>query len=111
MWDVDFRTAVAQAELADRERPGAFHTLVFHRPDGEDFLIDTTRPELVPACVAVVVHPSDERYKALVGSQVTTPLFGASVPVVEHPAGAARQGHWGGDGLYLRGPDRRDLVA
>ena len=85
LWDVDFRTAVAQAELADRERPGAFHTLVFHRSDGEDFLIDTTRPELLPACVAVVVHPSDERYKGLVGSQVTTPLFGASVPVVEHP--------------------------
>jgi valyl-tRNA synthetase len=84
LWDVDFRTAVAQAELADRERPGAFHTLAFHRSDGEDFLIDTTRPELLPACVAVVVHPSDERYKALVGSHVTTPLFGASVPVVEH---------------------------
>ena len=85
LWDIDFRTAVAQAELADRERPGAFHTLVFHRADGEDFLIDTTRPELLPACVAVVVHPSDERFKGLVGSQVTTPLFGASVPVVEHP--------------------------
>jgi valyl-tRNA synthetase len=85
LWDVDFRTAVAQAELVDRERPGAFHTLVFHRADGEDFLIDTTRPELLPACVGVVVHPSDERFKGLVGSQVTTPLFGASVPVVEHP--------------------------
>ncbi len=85
LWDVDFRTAVAQAELADRERPGAFHTLVFHRADGEDFLIDTTRPELLPACVAVVVHASDERFKGLVGSQVTTALFGASVPVVEHP--------------------------
>lgn len=84
LWDVDFRTAVAQAELADRERPGAFYTLVFHRPDGEDLLIDTTRPELLPACVAVVVHPSDERYKALVGARVTTPLFGASVPVVVH---------------------------
>jgi valyl-tRNA synthetase len=84
LWDVDFRTAVAQAELADRERPGAFHTLAFHRPDGEDLLIDTTRPELLPACVAVVVHPSDERYKALVGSQVATPVFGASVPVLEH---------------------------
>ncbi|HUC14222.1 MAG TPA: valine--tRNA ligase [Acidimicrobiales bacterium] len=84
LWDVDFRTAVAQAELADRERPGAFHTLAFHRSDGEDFLIDTTRPELLPACVAVVVHPSDERYKGLIGSQVTTPLFGASVPVLEH---------------------------
>ncbi|HYA44874.1 MAG TPA: valine--tRNA ligase, partial [Acidimicrobiales bacterium] len=44
----------------------------------------TTRPELLPACVAVVVHPSDPRYSALVGTTVTTPLFGASVPVVAH---------------------------
>ena len=85
LWDVDFRTAVAQAELVDRERPGAYHTLVFHRQDGEDLLIDTTRPELLPACVAVVVHPSDTRYAALVGTTVVTPLFGASVPVVSHP--------------------------
>jgi valyl-tRNA synthetase len=84
LWDIDFRTAVAQAELQDRERPGAYHTLVFHRPTGEDLLIDTTRPELLPACVAVVVHPADERYTALVGTSVTTPLFGASVPVVSH---------------------------
>jgi valyl-tRNA synthetase len=84
LWDIDFRTAVAQAELVERERPGAYHTLVFHRETGEDLLIDTTRPELLPACVAVVVHPDDERYAALVGTSVTTPLFGASVPVVAH---------------------------
>jgi valyl-tRNA synthetase len=84
LWDVDFRTAVAQAELVDRERPGAYHSLVFHGPGTEELLIDSTRPELLPACVAVVVHPSDERYKALVGSTVTTPLFGAVVPVVAH---------------------------
>jgi valyl-tRNA synthetase len=84
LWDIDFRTAVAQAELADRDRPGAYHALGFHRPGGEDLQIDTTRPELLPACVAVVVHPSDDRYAALVGSTVVTPLFGASVPVVAH---------------------------
>jgi valyl-tRNA synthetase len=85
LWDIDFRTAVAQAELVDRERPGAYHTLVFRRSDAQDLLIDSTRPELLPACVAVVVHPSDKRYTALVGSSVTTPLFGAVVPVVAHP--------------------------
>ena len=84
LWDVDFRTAVAQAELVDRDRPGAYHTLVFHRAGGEDLLIDSTRPELLPACVAVVVHPADERYASLVGSIVTTPLFGATVPVLAH---------------------------
>jgi valyl-tRNA synthetase len=85
LWDVDFQTAVAQAELEDRERPGASHRLVFHGPAGEDVLIDTTRPELLPACVAVVAHPDDARYAGLVGSTVETPLFGVSVPVVAHP--------------------------
>jgi valyl-tRNA synthetase len=85
LWDVDYRTAVAQAELEDRERPGAYHRLVFHAPDGNDLLIDTTRPELLPACVAVVAHPEDERFSDLVGSTVRTPLFGASVPFVTHP--------------------------
>jgi valyl-tRNA synthetase len=84
IWDVDFQTAVAQAELVDREVAGAFHRLAFHRPGDEDLLVDTTRPELLPACVAVVVHPEDERYRSLVGSRLTTPLFGAEVPVVAH---------------------------
>jgi valyl-tRNA synthetase len=84
LWDVDFRTAVAQAELEDRERPGTYHQLVFHGPDGSDVLIDTTRPELLPACVALVAHPDDSRFAALVGSTVRTPLFGIEVPVRSH---------------------------
>lgn len=85
LWDVTFRTAVAQAELEDREQPSAYHTLSFHRADGEaDILIDTTRPELLAACVALVAHPDDERYKPLFGSTVTTPIFGVEVPVVAH---------------------------
>ena len=86
MWDVDFRTAVAQAELEDRERPGAYHTIAFHKSDGSgDVLIDTTRPELLPACVAVIAHPDDERYKPLFGTTVRTPLFNVEVPVLAHP--------------------------
>jgi valyl-tRNA synthetase len=87
LWDVDFRTAVAQAELEDREQPGAYHRIRFQRADssGTGFLeIDTTRPELIPACVALVAHPDDERYKPLFGSEVVTPLFGVSVPVRAH---------------------------
>jgi valyl-tRNA synthetase len=84
LWDVDMRTAVAQAELADREVPGAYHKLVFRGPDGEPLLIDTTRPELLPACVAVVAHPDDERFQPLFGRTATTPLFGAEVPIVAH---------------------------
>jgi len=84
LWDVTHRTAVAQAELEDRERPGAYHTLAFHRSDGDDVLIATTRPELVAACVALVAHPDDERYQPLFGSMVTTPAFGVEVPVRAH---------------------------
>jgi valyl-tRNA synthetase len=81
LWDVDFRTAVAQAELEDREVPGAYHRIRFARPDGGAVEIETTRPELIPACVALVAHPDDERYRPLFGTDVITPLFGVRVPV------------------------------
>jgi valyl-tRNA synthetase len=84
LWDVDFRTAVAQAELEDRELPGAFHALRFAKPDGDHVVIETTRPELIAACVALVAHPEDKRYAPLFGTTVRTPLFGAEVPVVSH---------------------------
>jgi len=84
LWDVDFRTAVAQAELEDREREGAYHRLRFDRPDEGGVEIETTRPELLPACVALVAHPDDERYKPLFGKEVLTPLFRARVPVLAH---------------------------
>ena len=121
LWDVDFRTAVAQAELEDRERPGAMHRVRFTpaaesdraaesdhaaAPDSaaapaaeqtrggngagggatiRDILIETTRPELIPACVALLAHPDDARWRGLVGGQALTPLFGARVPVLAHP--------------------------
>ncbi|MGY1713543.1 valine--tRNA ligase [Geodermatophilus sp. SYSU D01106] len=83
LWDVTFRTAVAQAELEDRERPGAYHRIAFAGPEGP-VSIETTRPELLPACVALVAHPDDERYRPLFGQTVRTPLFGVEVPVVAH---------------------------
>ncbi|MGW6025141.1 valine--tRNA ligase [Streptomyces sp. NPDC055099] len=92
LWDITYRTAVAQAELEDRERPGAYHRLTFHGPDDRPVAIDTTRPELLPACVALVVHPDDERHKGLVGSTVRTPLFGVEVPVVAHRAAVPDKG-------------------
>jgi valyl-tRNA synthetase len=85
MWDVDFQTAVAQAEMEDRERPGAYHQIAFARADGGgDVVIDTTRPELIAACVALVAHPDDARYQPLFGTTVVTPLYGVEVPVVAH---------------------------
>ena len=120
LWDVTFQTAVAQAELTDRETPSAYHRLRFRRTDGGvpnatdttntttsqaadadsrgddtttdntaaargDVWIDTTRPELLPACVALVAHPDDERYRPLVGGSVRSPVFGVEVPVLAHP--------------------------
>ncbi|MCL1898843.1 MAG: valine--tRNA ligase, partial [Micrococcales bacterium] len=85
LWDVTFRTAVAQAELEDRERPGAYHRVGFTKlVDAEKVFIETTRPELIPACVALVAHPDDERYQPLFGAKVKVPLFGSEIPVVAH---------------------------
>jgi valyl-tRNA synthetase len=86
LWDVDFRTAVSQAELVDRERPGAYHRIAFPRAGGAgDVEIETTRPELLAACVALVAHPDDARYTPLFGTEVLTPLYSVRVPVVAHP--------------------------
>ena len=83
MWDVDYQTAVSQAEMEDRELPGAYHRLRFPRVGADGAVeIETTRPELLAACVALVAHPDDERYRPLVGQQVSTPLFGVRVPVL-----------------------------
>jgi valyl-tRNA synthetase len=84
MWDVDFNTAVAQAEIEDREQNGAYHRIAFRAEDGAEIRIETSRPELIPACVALVAHPSDERYASLIGTTATTPLFAVPVPVVAH---------------------------
>ncbi|WP_237249129.1 valine--tRNA ligase [Spelaeicoccus albus] len=93
MWDVSFRTAVAQAELEDRERPGAYHRVAFASPDGgKPVHIDTTRPELIPAVVALVAHPDDERYQPLFGTTVKSPIFGVEVPVVAHELAKADKG-------------------
>ncbi len=94
LWDVDFRTAVSQAELEDRERPGAYHRLAFPRAggDGAPVEIETTRPELLPACVALVAHPDDDRYRPLFGTEVVTPLFGVRVPVLAHPLADPEKG-------------------
>jgi valyl-tRNA synthetase len=92
LWDVTFRTAVAQAELEDRERQGHYHRIAFHADSGEKVTVETTRPELLPACVALVTHPDDGRYAHLVGGHVTTPVFGVRVPVLAHRAAQPDKG-------------------
>jgi valyl-tRNA synthetase len=81
MWDVDFQTAVAQAEVEDRPVNGAFHHLAFSVEGGGSFMIATTRPELLPACVGVATHPGDARHRQLVGRRAVTPLFHVPVPI------------------------------
>jgi valyl-tRNA synthetase len=85
IWCPKCRTAIAQAELDDLDRESVFYTLAFHLENGEILPIATTRPELLPACVAVFVHPDDDRFKALVGQQVGVPLFGQRVPILADP--------------------------
>ncbi len=85
LWDTDFQTAVAQAELEERTVSGAYHRLRFRLLSGGHVEVDTTRPELLAACVALVCHPDDARYNRLVGQHAVAPLFGAVVPVHAHP--------------------------
>ncbi len=94
LWDVTFQTAVAQAELEARDYPGAYHRVAFHpTADGAaPVYIETTRPELIPAVVALIAHPDDERYAGLFGTTVRSPLFGVEVPVLAHPAAEPDKG-------------------
>lgn len=92
IWCPECRTAIAQAELDDIERESEFVTLDFHLDDGQSLPIATTRPELLPACVAIFVHPSDARYSHLVGRQATVPLFGQTVRLLSDPEADPHKG-------------------
>mgnify|MGYP000848161823 FL=1 len=109
MWDITFRTAVAQAELEARDYPGAYHRVAFHPSTSSGngttssgngttssgngpIYIETTRPELLPAVCALIAHPDDERYQALFGTTVTSPIFGVEIPVLAHPAAEPDKG-------------------
>ncbi|MFV0320196.1 MAG: valine--tRNA ligase [Microbacterium sp.] len=109
LWDIDFRSAIAQAELEDREQPAAFHRVAFAKSDGSgDVCIETTRPELLAACVALVAHPDDERYQPLFGSTVRTPLFDVEVPILAHPL--AQQDKGSGIAMICTFGDVTDIV-
>jgi valyl-tRNA synthetase len=96
LWDVTFQTAVAQAELEAREYPGAYHRVAFHGGSTgsttDRVYVETTRPELIASCVALIAHPDDERYQPLFGTTVTSPIFGVEVPVLAHPAAEPDKG-------------------
>jgi valyl-tRNA synthetase len=92
IWCPECGTALAQADLDDLERQTTFYTLVFSTADGEKLPIATTRPELLPACVAVFVHPEDGRFTHLIGKKAQVPLFSQVVPILADPAADPEKG-------------------
>ncbi len=103
LWDVDFQTSLAQADLEDREIAGAYHRIKF-----SDIEIDTTRPELIPACVALVAHPDDARFKPRFGTTVRSPLFNVEVPVLAHELADPEKGT--GIAMICTFGDQTDVV-
>jgi valyl-tRNA synthetase len=85
LWCYGCSTAIAQAEVETVEEPSRFHDIAFEGTGGRRLVISTTRPELLPACVALYVHPEDERYADLVSTKARVPMFGHEVEVRIHP--------------------------
>lgn len=76
------KTSVAQADLDWVEKPGKFYTIEFEAESGQKLLIATTRPELIPACQAILFHPSDTRYSSLNGQFAKIPLFDRTIKIL-----------------------------
>jgi valyl-tRNA synthetase len=92
LWCPECRTSIAQAELDDLDRETTFYTLAFSLENGATLPIATTRPELLPACVAIFVPPDNARFAALIGAHASVPLFGRSVPILADPQAQAEKG-------------------
>ena len=82
MWCPECQTGISQVEAQDKEIETTFNDIVF-KVENKDLIIATTRPELLPACVAVFYYPSDSRYKKLKGKMAKVPLFDFEVPILE----------------------------
>ncbi len=92
IWCPECHTAIAQADLNDMERSSTFYTLAFTLDDGTTLQVATTRPELLPACVAVFYHPDDPRGKVWAGRRVRVPCFGQEVPLLPDPGADPEKG-------------------
>ena len=91
IWCPECQTSIAQAELEDKQIPSEFLTIKFGC-EGKFLLIATTRPELLPACVAVFVNPEDDRYKSLAGKKAKVPLFNFEVPIIADKSAETKKG-------------------
>ena len=78
-------TPLAEADILYEELPSSLVWIRFPLEGGGSITIATTRPELLPACRAVIVHPDDDRWRAVVGKTATVPVFGGTAPVIAHP--------------------------
>ncbi len=87
IWCPECETAISQVEMEDMEKGSHFNDIAFEivgeDAPREEFVISTTRPELLPACVSVFVHPDDEDNEDLVGETARIPIFGHEVPIIE----------------------------
>lgn len=82
IWDVKDQTPLAQADLEDLEKSSHLNTIAFADKQGNELLIATTRPELIPACVALFVNEKDSRYAHLIGKKAVVPLTNHTVPIL-----------------------------
>jgi len=107
-WCPRCETAIADAEVERERRVGRLYTVAFGLRDGE-LLIATTRPEYISACVAIGVHPGDERHRHLIGGEATVPLTGRRVPIIADDA--ADPGFGTGVLMICTYGDKSDVVA
>lgn len=91
MWCPECKTGVAQVEVQDKEIASTFNDIVF-KVGKEDLTVATTRPELLPACVAIFYHPTDERYKKYKGKFAKVPLFDFEVPIMQDERADPKKG-------------------
>jgi valyl-tRNA synthetase len=82
IWDTIDNTALAQADLEEKEKPGVMYEIKFLTEKKEELVIASTRPELLPACVAIFYHKDDERYKSLANQFAIVPICGTRVPIL-----------------------------
>jgi valyl-tRNA synthetase len=81
-WCTSCETAIADAEVEHEQKEGNLYFIKFALKDNEHLTIATTRPELLPACVTVAVHPKDSRYEKLIGTNITVPIADRQVRII-----------------------------
>lgn len=82
LWDTSFETSLAQADVETITRKAKLHDIAFLSSTNDELVISTTRPEMLPACVALFYHPEDSRYQHLAGQNASVPLFNHEVPML-----------------------------